>query len=320
MRQAMRKRVSIVTPCYNEEANVGPLHLAVKTVMATLSYDYEHLFIDNDSRDTTQSVLTEIAKQDPNVRVIFNARNFGHIRSPYYGILQASGDAVITLVADFQDPPEMIPELLKAWDQGSKVVVCVKRKSKENPLMFFLRKVYYRLMSRTSSIDHIENFTGFGLYDRKFVEVLRQIDDPYPYFRGIVAEYAFQKKVIEYTQPQRLHGKTKNNFYSLFDIALLGMVNHTKIPLRLLTLSGLVLSLVTFFLGVFYLVQKLIYWDTLQMGVAPMLIGIFFLGSVQMLFMGIIGEYIGAIYTQVKKRPRVVEKERLNFENDKNGN
>lgn len=311
----MHKLISIVTPCYNEEANVALLKEAVEATMKTLpNYDYEHIFIDNFSTDGTVAILRSLAAQDKRVKVILNAKNFGHIRSPYYGMLQARGDAVIWLVADFQDPPDLIPTLVENWENGHKVVVCVKKKSKENPVMFLLRTVYYRLMSATSSIDHIENFTGFGLYDKLFVDVLRTIEDPYPYFRGIVAEFAFEKKEITYTQPKRLHGKTKNNFFTLFDTALLGMVNHTKIPLRLMTLGGFFFSIISFGFGVYYLINKLLFWNEVQMGVAPMLIAIFFFGSVQMLFMGIIGEYIGSIHTQSKKRPLVVERERLNFD------
>ena len=207
----------------------------------------------------------------------------------------------------------MIPKLLQAWEEGSRVVIAVKTKSRENPLMFAVRKLYYWIMASISNVDHIDNFTGFGLYDQKFIEVLRQIDDPYPYLRGIVAEYAFDQKIIEYTQPKRLHGKSKNNFFTLFDFALLGMVNHTKLPLRVVTLSGFFLSFVTFIAGFYYLINKLINWSSIELGFAPMLIGIFFIGSVQMMFIGIIGEYIGSIHTQTRHRPRVIEKKRINF-------
>jgi len=308
------KKVSILTACYNEEENVRELFYTVRDVMATMpQYEFEHVFIDNCSRDSTPQILSQLASEDKRVKVIFNARNFGHIRSPYHGLIQCRGDVVISLVADFQDPPDMLPQMLAAWERGKKVVIGVKKKSKENPLMFAARTMYYKLMSGVSDLEHIENFTGFGLYDATFVEVLRSIDDPYPYFRGIVAEYAFNLEIIEYVQPKRLHGKTKNNFFTLFDMALLGMVNHTKAPLRVLTLVGFFMSLVSFGIGIYYLVDKLLNWDRVGVGVAPLLIGLFFIGSIQMLFMGLVGEYIGAIHTQTKKRPRVVEKGRLNF-------
>jgi len=308
------KKISILTACYNEEENVRELFYRVREVMVKLTeYSFEHVFIDNCSRDSTPQVLAALAQEDSRVKVIFNARNFGHIRSPYHGLIQCDGDAVVSLVADFQDPPEMLPDLITAWERGKKVVICVKKKSKENPIMFAVRSIYYSIMSGVSEVEHIENFTGFGLYDKSFISVLENIEDPYPYFRGIVAEYAFDVETIEYTQPRRLHGKTKNNFFTLFDMALLGMVNHTKVPLRLLTLVGFFLSLITFLIGVYYLVDKLLNWERVQVGLAPLLIGLFFIGSVQMLFMGLIGEYIGAIHTQSKRRPRVVEKGRLNF-------
>ena len=310
----MKKLVSIMTACYNEEENVRALRDAVAAIMKTLpQYDYEHIFIDNASEDSSPAILTDMAREDPNVKIIFNAKNFGHIRSPYHGLIQAGGDAVISLVADFQDPPEMIPRLLEEWEGGKKVVVCVKKKSKENPLVFLLRRLYYRIMTLSSEVGHIENFTGFGLYDKDFIDVLRRIDDPYPYFRGIVAEYAFDKSVIEYVQPRRRCGNSKNNFSTLFDMALLGMVNHTKMPLRILTLTGFFLSILSFATGMYYLILKLTHWDTIEMGITPILVAILFLGSVQMLFMGLIGEYVGAIYTQTRKRPRVVERGRLNF-------
>jgi glycosyltransferase involved in cell wall biosynthesis len=310
----MKKLISIVTPCYNEVDNVSELSIVVRKIMEALpNYDYEHIFIDNNSTDGTQDCLRVLAKNDSRVKIIFNAKNFGHIRSPFYGMLQAKGDAIILLVADFQDPPELIPKLLARWEFGKKVVVCVKQSSKENAIMFALRTLYYRLIAATSEVEHISHFTGFGLYDRKFIDILQEIDDPYPYFRGIVAEYAFEKDIINYVQPERKKGKTKNNFFTLFDMALLGMVNHTKVPLRLMTITGFLLSLISFGFGIYYLVYKLINWSSVSLGIAPTLIGLFFLGSVQMLFMGLIGEYVGAIYTQTKKRPRVVEKERINF-------
>ncbi len=311
-----RKLISVITPCYNEEDNVASL---VKTVASFFEkvpqYDYEHVFIDNKSVDRTVPILKEIAKTNPRVKLIVNARNFGHIRSPFYGMLQCKGDAVISIVADFQDPPELIIEFLKKWEEGYKVVIGVKKKSKENPIMFAIRKAFYNLLSRVSSGGEppVKNFTGFGLYDQSFIEVLRTLDDPYPYFRGLITELGFDRYEIEYVQPQRAAGKTKNNFFTLYDIAMLGFTNHSKLPLRLSAFLGFFSAVVSLIVAMIYLVYKLIFWSRFQVGTAPMVIGVFFFSSVQLFFIGIIGEYIGAIHTQVRKRPLVIEKERINF-------
>jgi glycosyltransferase involved in cell wall biosynthesis len=308
------KHISVVTPCYNEEGNVRELYRRVKQVFSSLEgYTYEHIFIDNASRDRTVAILKEIATEDPSVKILVNARNFGHVRSPYHAMLQATGDAVITIVADLQDPPEMIVEFLRRWEEGYKVVIGIKDSAEESGWMFAVRSLYYCIVSRLSDTELYRNFTGFGLYDRRVVEVARQMDDPYPYFRGQIAEIGFESYRIPYRQPNRKFGITKNNFYRLYDVAMLGIVNHSKVPLRLATFLGFAMSLLSLFAALSYLVAKLVFWDWLQAGVAPMLISLFFFSSVQLFFIGIIGEYIGAILTQVQKRPLVVERERVNF-------
>lgn len=308
------RKISIVTPCYNEEENVAELCEAVRGILCKMdSYSYEHIFIDNCSSDKTVEILKRIANADKNVKIIINAKNFGHLRSPYHALLQASGDAVVLLAADFQDPPEMMVQFIRKWEEGYRVVIGIKTESKENRGMFAMRRLYYSLMKRFSETEHIENFTGFGLYDRSFIEVLRSISDPYPYLRGLVAELGFHRYDIRYTQPRRRHGSTKNDFFTLFDTALLGMVNHTKAPLRLATLLGFFIGIASLLISLFYLVYKLIYWERFNLGSAPIIIGFFFFSSVQLFFTGLIGEYVGAIFTQVRNRPRAIEKERINF-------
>jgi glycosyltransferase involved in cell wall biosynthesis len=309
------KTISINTPCFNEEANVEEVYRRVRDVMASLGkYRYEHVFIDNSSSDRTVEILKRIAAQDTNVRIIVNARNFGHIRSPIYGALQTRGDAVIGIVADLQDPPEMIPQLIAEWEKGYAIVLTIKRSSEENPLMFWIRKRYYHLVNRLSSIQTFENFTGFGLYDRRVIEIIRSFGDPYPYFRGMIAEIGLPWKAVEYDQPRRKRGITKNNFYTLYDLAMLGITNLSKVPLRLVTFTGFLSAAFSILVGLGYLVYKLLYWDRFSLGVAPIVIGIFLFSSVQLISVGIIGEYIGSIHTYVQKRPLVVEKERINFE------
>lgn len=309
------KLISVVTPCYNEEENVEELYRQIKAQFDRLpQYRYEHIFIDNASQDNTVALLKKLAAADRHVKVILNAKNFGHIRSPYYALFQASGDAVLLMVSDLQDPPSLIPEFLKRWEEGHPIVAGVKNKSKENPLMFAFRKLYYFLIKHFSDIDHISNFTGFGLYDRKFLNILKAIDDPYPYFRGMIAELGYDRYEIPYTQPKRQHGKTKNNFYTLYDMGMLGFVNHSKLPLRLASFIGFVVAAVSLLVAIGYFIYKLIYWDNFVVGTAPLVIGLFFFSAVQLFFIGIIGEYIGAIHTQVRKRPLVIERERINFD------
>jgi glycosyltransferase involved in cell wall biosynthesis len=308
------KMVSILTPCFNEEANVEEVYRRVRAEFVKLGrYRYEHVFIDNSSTDATVAILRKIAARDHNVKVIVNARNFGHVRSPMHGLLQTSGDAVIGIVADLQDPPELIPRLIEKWESGYSMVLCIKR-SEERPVMFWLRRQYYRWVERLSSIETFQNFTGFGLFDRRVVDAIRTFDDPYPYFRGMIAEIGLPHCEIEYDQPRRTRGITKNNFYALYDLAMLGITNLSKVPLRFVTLLGFVASALSLLVGVVYLVYKLLFWSNFTVGIAPLVIGLFFLGSVQLLSMGILGEYVGSIQTHVRKRPYVVERERLNFE------
>jgi glycosyltransferase involved in cell wall biosynthesis len=317
--------LSIVTACYNEEENVEETVLQVRAVMESLSpralpdsgsepYTFEHLFIDNASSDRTVEILRRICAQDPRVKVIVNARNFGHIRSPFHGLLAASGDAVISIVADMQDPPEMIRDFVAKWERGYKVVAGVKRESSEKKSMFFVRNMFYRLIDRLSEVPLIRNFTGFGLYDRIVIDKLREIDDPYPYFRGLICDLGYERAEIPYSQPARRRGITKNNFYSLYDMAMLGITNHSKVPLRLAAMAGFALSIVALLVAVAYLVVKLAFWNTFSLGLAPLVIGVYLLGSVQLFFIGILGEYIGSIHTQVYHRPLVIERERINFD------
>jgi len=297
------KLVSIITPCFNEEQNVDELYERVRAVMAGLAaYENEHIFIDNCSTDGTVAALKRIASADWNVKIIVNARNFGHIRSPMHALLQARGDVVIGIVADLQDPPELIPELVAKWEQGYAMVLCVKRTSSENPLMFWIRRQYYRAIERLSEIRTFENFTGFGLYDRAVVEAVRSLDAPYPYFRGMIAEIGLPFCEVLYDQPARKRGFTKNNFYSLYDTAMLAVTQLSKVPLRFVTFIGFVSAILCVFVGLIYFVYKLLYWDHFSVGLAPIVIGMFFFASVQLLSLGIIGEYVGSIYTQVRKQ------------------
>lgn len=309
------KFVSIITPCYNEEQNVEELYERVRAVMKQSGrYDYEHIFIDNCSSDGTVAILKRLAAADKNLKIIVNARNFGHIRSPMHALFQARGEAIIGIVADLQDPPELIPELLERWEQGYAMVLCVKRTSGENPAMFWIRRQYYRAIERLSEIRTFQNFTGFGLYDRAVVEAIRSFDDPYPYFRGMIAEIGLPFCEVLYDQPQRKRGSTKNSFYSLYDMAMLAVTQLSKVPLRFVTFVGFVSSLLCVIVGIVYFFYKLLFWNNFSVGLAPIVIGMFLFASVQLLSLGIIGEYIGSIYTQVRKRPYVVERERINFE------
>lgn len=307
--------ISIVTPCYNEEENVEEVFQQVKKIFADLpDYDYEHIFIDNASKDRTVEILKRIAGYDANMKVILNSRNFGHIRSPYHAMLQAKGDAVISIVADLQDPPSMIVDFIKKWEAGYKIVVGIKNYSEESSVMFKIRQLYYRVSSRLSEVELLKDFTGFGLYDKKIIDILRQINDPYPYFRGLITEIGFEIAKIEYTQPARRRGITKNNFYTLYDIAMLGITNHSKVPLRLAAMLGFAASVSSLLIASCYFIYKLIFWNTFAVGIAPLVIGLFLFSSVQLFFLGILGEYIGSIHTQVLKRPLVIEKERINFD------
>jgi len=315
----MKKKISVVIPTYNEEDNIKPLAHAIVTLMEQdLSrYDYEIIFIDNHSQDWTKIKLRELCRNNPKIKAIFNAKNFGQMRSPVHGLKQADGDCVIRMCADFQDPVELIPEFVKAWEEGSKIVIGIKQSSQEKRLMYFIRSMYYKLINRITDIDHIEHFTGFGLYDKAFVEVVKDLHDPMPYLRGIIAELGFDYTAVPYEQKKRRAGKSKNNFYSLYDYAMVGVTSYSKVVMRLATFLGFAVGGVSIVAGIVYFIMKLMYWDRFSAGVAPMLIGIFFLGSLQLFFIGFLGEYVLSINTRVLDRPLVVEEERINFDPEK---
>ncbi len=309
------RTVTILTPCFNEAENVEALYERVCAVFAPLTaYRHEHLFIDNASTDRTVEILRGLAARDPRVKVIVNTRNFGHVRSPIHALLQCRTDGVIIMAADFQDPPEVVPALLEKWRDGFRVVLAVKAAADESPVMFAIRRIGYRIVDALSEVKQVRNNTGFGLYDKAFISVLRRLPDPYPYFRGIVAELGFKYAMVPYTQPRRARGLTKNNLYMLYDLGVQGIVNHSKIPLRIAAMLGFVSSVVSFLTAIVYLVMKLLFWYHLPIGVAPVIIGLFFVASVQLFFLGVLGEYVGSIYTQVRNRPLVVEQERINFD------
>jgi glycosyltransferase involved in cell wall biosynthesis len=311
------KLISIVTPCYNEELNVEIVYEKVKEIMSGLTgYRYEHIFIDNASEDKTVPILKQIAAKDKAVKIIVNSRNFGHIRSPFHALLQAEGDAVILVVADLQDPPELLPVFIKKWEEGYRIAIGVKTNSEEAPLFFAIRKGYYNLIGRLSEVKLVKNFTGFGLYDKKVIEILGNLHDPYPYLRGLICDIGFKRAEIPYLQPVRKRGFTKNNFYTLYDMAMLGITNHSKVPLRLAAMLGFIFAILSLLVGLGYFIYKLIYWKSFDPGMAPIVIGFFFFASVQLLFLGILGEYIGSIHSKVLNRPLVIEQERINFEND----
>jgi glycosyltransferase involved in cell wall biosynthesis len=308
-----KKLISIVTPCYNEEDNIEELCKRITSVMAEQPYEYEHICIDNHSSDATVKKIKQIAKNDKRLKLIVNARNFGHIRSPYYGILQSQGDACVLIASDLQDPPEIIADFIQKWEDGYKTVLAVKPESEESTIIFNLRKYYYKLISKISEVPLVKNATGSGLFDRAVIDILKTIQDPYPYFRGLLCEIGFPIATVPFKQSRRLRGVTKNNFYTLYDIALLGITNHSKIPLRLMAMGGFLLAFISLMVAIFFLVAKLLYWDSFQLGTAPILIGIFFFGAIQAFFIGVLGEYVGSIHTQVRKMPLVVEIERVNF-------
>ena len=309
-----RKKISVVSGCYNEAENIDEWYSRVCAVFENLpQYDLEIILIDNASIDGTEDHLRAIAARDPRVKVILNARNFGHIRSPYHALLHSTGDGVVAMASDLQDPPELIPEFLAKWEAGAKVVAGVQAVSAESVVFGLVRRAYYGLVARLADIQTIQHFTGFGLYDRRVVDLCRSLDDPYPYFRGIVAELGLPTSTVMFNKPARKRGITKNNFYILYDIAMLGLTNHSKVPLRIATMLGFAMSSVSLLVGLIYLAYKLLYWQQFPVGIAPVVIGLFLFSSVQLFFIGVVGEYIGAIHTQVLKRPHVVERERINF-------
>ncbi len=307
--------ISLVSGTFNEVENVEELLRRVSAAVEPFraKYEFEYVIIDNDSTDGTQDLLRELAAADQRLKVILNVRNFGHVRSPCHGMFQARGEAILYLASDLQDPPELIPQLIEKWEQGFKLALGVKNRSQESPFFFLVRKAYYELVSHLSQVKLIKNATGFGLYDRQVIELLKCIEDPYPYVRGIICDFGFPVAQIPFVQPMRMRGFTKNNFYTLYDIAMLGITSFSKIPLRLATMLGFAASIGSFLAGMAYLVYKLLFWQNFTVGVAPVVIGVFFLGSIQLFFIGILGEYIGSIHTRVHKRPLVVEKERINF-------
>lgn len=312
----MRKKLSILTPCFNEEAGIRECYERVRLVMESglSAYDYEHLFIDNCSTDSTVRILRDIASRDPRVRVIVNSRNYGQSRSPYHGMLQITGDAFIGVVADLQTPPEVIPTLVAQWEQGYPMVIAVRTGMSEGWVIRVLRRSFYWLISRVSNIEQIPNFIGFGLFDRKIIEVLRGLDDPTPYFRGMVSEIGFEKAFVEYVQPLRKHGRSRHSLFDLLDYAILGLVSNSQAPLRLMTLIGFLTSIASLAVTLIYLFMKFLFWSALPLGIAPILVGMFFFASLQFLFLGILGEYVGSIHERVKRRPLVIEKERINFD------
>ncbi len=312
------KKISVIIGCYNEEENVVPLSNAIVNELQTnlSKYDYEIIFIDNDSKDNTRPLLREICAHNPKIKAIFNVRNFGQFNSPFYGMLQCTGDCVVKMCCDFQDPVEMIPQLVKEWENGAKIVSCIKTKSKENPVMRFMRTIYYRIIKKMSSIDQIEHFTGFGLYDQSFIEVLRNLKDPTPFLRGIVAELGYKRVSIEYTQAKRKAGRSHNNFMSLFEAAMLSFTSYTKVGMHIVTIVGMFLSALSMLAAFAYLVLKLIYWDRFPAGIIPMMLGLFILNAVELLFIGFVGEYVMSINTRVMNRPLVIEEERINFQKD----
>lgn len=310
------KTISIVIPTYNEESNVIPLSEKLVSIFneKLSNYNYEIIFIDNYSKDSTRNKLLELCSNNKNIKAIFNAKNFGQLNSPFYGLLQSSGDCTILLCADFQDPPDLIVDFVNEWENGYKIVIGRKNKSKENPIMYLIRTIYYSLIKKISSTEHIDHFTGFGLYDKDFINVLRNLGDSEPYLRGIVAELGYTRKEIFYEQQKRKAGKTKNNFYSLYDVAMLGITSYSKVVLRLATMFGFLFSVITFIIGFITFVAKLVNWNSYPIGIAALMVGVFFIGSVQIFFIGLLGEYILNINLRVMKRPLVVEERRINFD------
>jgi len=310
----MKKLISIVTPTFNEEKNIYSFSKEISIQMQNLDYDYEHIIIDNASTDDTQNIINKLCAEDKKVKAIFNRKNFGHIRSPYHAILQANGDAIILVAADFQDPPILIPQLIEKWRQGSDIVLLKRKKTQENIFLESVKKLFYRIINSISETSLTEKTTGSGIFDKRIIEELKKIDEPYPYFRGLLTEITDNIDVLEFDQPKRSHDKSKNNFFTLFDIAMLGIIKHSKLPLRFMTVSGFVLSFFSLLVGLFFFIYKLLFWESFQLGLAPLILGLFFGISIQVFMLGIIGEYVGFILTQVRKMPLVIEKKRINFD------
>jgi len=310
----MKKKISLVTPTLNEEENIESFISKVREEMEKLDYDYEHIIIDNFSNDRTIEILRNIAKSDTKLKIILNSRNFGSVRSPFYGLMQTSGDAAILINADFQDPIELIPQYIKKWKEGSDAVLNEKLNSEENKFIFFVRKQFYNFISKVSEVSLKKNVTGSGIYDKKVIERFKSINDPYPYLRGLIFELGFKVDTIKFNQPIRLKGKSKHNFFSMYDIAMLGIVKHSKLPLRLMTMFGFLLSILSVGVGLFYFFYKIFFWNTFSPGVAPLVIGLFLIGAVQVFLIGLLGEYISVILLHSRNLPLVEEKERINFD------
>ena len=306
-------KISIVTPTFNEEQNIKKLCSGIKEEFEKLDLDYEHIIIDNASTDNTIKILKEICSNDKKVKIIINSKNYGHIRSPFYGILQSTGDACLLMASDFQDPIELIPKYVKEWKNGNKVVLGEKISSEENPSLFFMRKLFYKFINKISENKLSQNTTGSGIFDKSIIQKLREINDPYPYLRGLINEVSEEIKTIKFNQPKRLFGKTKNNFFTLYDIGILGIVKHSRVPLRITILIGFLSSLISFGVAIFYFFYKILFWNSFELGIAPLAIGIFLFASIQILLLGIIGEYIGVILVHQRNMPLVIEKERINF-------
>lgn len=308
------KLISVVTPCFNEKDNIQEIYQTVKGIFSNLTqYRYEHIFIDNSSVDNTIDILKEIALNDSNVKLIINTRNFGWIRSPFYGLLQASGDAVICMAADFQDPPCLIKEFIGKWEKGFKIVIGTKSQSEESFFKFSIRKLYYQFSDKIADLKLIKNFTGFGLYDKSVIHIMREFNDPYPYLRGMISEIGFDTAQIQFKQPKRKRGFSSSTFFKLYDVAMLGITTHSKLPLRIMSCVGFIFAFTSMLITIFYVFAKIFFWNKFPLGLAPILIGSFFFFSLQMFFIGLIGEYIASIHHQVLKRPLVIEKERVNF-------
>ncbi|SFL12682.1 Glycosyltransferase involved in cell wall bisynthesis [Lachnospiraceae bacterium KH1T2] len=314
-----KKKLSVMIPCYNEIDNVGPISEAIVDIFEKQlpKYDYEIVFIDNHSEDGTREKLEEICSKNHHIKAILNVTNFGQFNSPFYGLCQCTGDAVISMACDFQDPPELIPKYVAEWENGYKIVSAIKVSSRENGFIYFLRKCYYKMIRNMSTVKFIENFTGTGLYDKSFINLISKLDDPIPFLRGIVAEYDFKRKDIPFEQPKRRAGKTSNNFYSLYDAAMLSITSYTKVGLRLATFIGFFAGMISFLIALVYLVMKLTHWNDFSAGYAPMVIGVFIIGSLQLFFIGLMGEYILNINTRIMHRPLVVEEKRINFDDKK---
>lgn len=307
-------KISIVTPTYNEIENIEQIYSEIKKILENIGCDYEHLIIDNSSTDGTIDKIKKLAKQDKRLKVIINSKNFGHIRSPFYGLLQTTGDATILMASDFQDPPELIKDYIKLWKEGNKIVLAQKNKSKENIGIFYLRKIFYRFLNFISEDDLTKDTTGSGIFDKSVVSKLKEIRDPYPYFRGLISELSNDIKTIKFEQPKRQKGYTKNNIFTLYDIGILGIVKHSRKPMRLLIILGFLSSIISILIGIFYLIYKILFWNTFSVGLAPIIIGIFFISSIQITLLGLLGEYVGVILLHQRNMPLVIEKERINFD------